>query len=172
MRPSFVLFILLSLMAGCQSEHRETVELGGGKSLTMSIMDLFSLQSDWERSLTISSSEQHLTVNLFSDTGWWRGSSLYLHKSGRYVLQEGQVGCTVFQFSPPELVTNSRAYCVRKDPSEEPRSDSDSWSGFIQSRHYRDLYFIGLFFEANGAEKVLQFNPASQQVEPLMPSPL
>lgn len=86
-----VLGLLLPLaLAACKGEHAKMVTIEERRHIEMSLSSLISLQSDWERYLTISDEEGEVRVELLSDTGWWRGSSLYLHQSGAYVLNEGQ----------------------------------------------------------------------------------
>ncbi|PHO02651.1 hypothetical protein CSC82_19265 [Rhodobacteraceae bacterium 4F10] len=142
-----------------------------GRHIEMSLTSLISLQADWERYLTIFDEKHEVQVELLSDTGWWRGSSLYLHRSGLYVLNEGQGGCVVFQASPPQILHGYSHLC-NKTPIDTERSGLNfSSDGCTPSRHYTDLCFLGLFFEAQGAEDTLQFNWSDTQGEPLLPTP-
>jgi len=162
-----VLFLLL--LAACNDEHSETVTINEGRRVEISLVGLFSLQSDWGRQLTVSDGEKSVRVELLSDTGWWRGSSLYHYKSDIYVLHEGQGGCVVFQFNPLKTLQGYSYLCDRMPSKEASEATTFDREACRPSRHYSDLCFIGLFFEANGSEDELQFNWFTTQDEKLLP---
>lgn len=167
-----VLPLLLPLaLTACKREHSKTVTVEEGHHIEMSLSGLISLQSDWERHLTISDGGQEFRIELTSDTGWWRDSSLYLHKSGAYVLNEGQGGCVVFQFSPLEPLRSYSHFCDRKPTFEKQSALNFNAESCTPSRYYADLCFLGLFFEAEGQDAALQFNWSDTQREPLLPAP-
>jgi|29_taG_2_1085357.scaffolds.fasta_scaffold09778_1 hypothetical protein len=159
------------VLTACQGEHNRTVIIEDGRHVKMSLTSLFSLQYDWDRQLTISDRKREIQIELTSDTGWWRGSSLYRHRSGVYVLNEGQGGCIVFQFNPLETLGGYSHFCDRKPTFEKQSAVSSNVETCTPSRHYADLCFLGLFFEAEGLEAALQFNWSDTQDEPLLPEP-
>ena len=171
MRLSVFALMLPLTMAACKSEHSRTVEIDEAQHVTMSLSGMFSLQSDWERRLTIHDGDEAIEVELLSDTGWWRGSGLYLHNSGLYVLNEGQGGCVVFQASPPKIIEGRAQFCDRAPKGAEPDTSVFQSNACVPSRFYSDLCFVGLFFEAEGLENAMQFNGSGSQKEKLLPTP-
>lgn len=165
-----VLFPLV--LAACNDEHSKTVTINEERRVEISLVGLFSLQSDWDRHLTVSDGEKRIRVELLSDTGWWRGSSLYRYESDIYVLHEGQGGCVVFQFNPLKTLQGYSYLCDRMRSNEAIEATTFDTEACRPSRHCSDLCFIGLFFEANGSEDELQFNWFTTQNEPLLPSSL
>lgn len=86
-----LLAALVCALGACdRAEHSATAPLTDTANVTLTARGLFSLQPDWERRLIIHTSTEELTVDLLSDTGWWRGSNLYLTDTGLMVLDEGQ----------------------------------------------------------------------------------
>lgn len=163
--------LLPLVLTACRGEHTKTVTIAEGYRVEMSLSDLMSLQSDWKRYLTISDEEQSIRIELLSDTGWWRGSSLYIHKSGAYVLNEGQGGCVVFQTSPLQILKDHSNLCDRMAVASEQSGLSFTSIRCTRSRHYSDLCFLGLFFEAEDLANVMEFNWSDAQREPLLPTP-
>ncbi|MBO9397349.1 hypothetical protein J7400_11715 [Shimia sp. R9_2] len=168
--PAFFRSVLFFFVfTACNDEHNETATIEEGRRVEISLVGLFSLQSDWDRYLTILDGENSIQVELLSDTGWWRGSSLYHYKSDIYVLNEGQGGCVVFQFDPPKILSGYSNLCTRVPRNKATKATSFAQETCKPSRYYADLCFIGLFFEADGAEDALQFNRFTTQSEKLLP---
>lgn len=171
MRFSGLALLLPLALTACRGEHSKTVTIREGFHIEMSLSGLISRQFDWERYLTVFDDEGTVRVELLSDTGWWRGSSLYLHKSGAYVLNEGQGGCVVFQSSPPEILKGYSHFCNRRPVDTEQSNLNFQLDNCTPSQHYVDLCFMGLFFEAEDLENKLEFNWSDTQREPLLPTP-
>lgn len=90
MRLMTVLIGLALPLAACRPEESVSVSLPDGAQVAMTLQPLISLQSDWSRRIEIAHNGTRVSSPLAEDTGWWRGSGLYLHRSGVYVLHEGQ----------------------------------------------------------------------------------
>ncbi len=78
-------------------------------------------------------------MRLFEDTGWWRGSNLYIHESGTYVVHEGQAGCFAFTTEPTEFVSVPEGACEKRHSPGRGESQG--------SRYYENLTYIGHFQE-------------------------
>jgi hypothetical protein len=171
LRTLILSLLFISILAACRDEYNQTVIVEEGRHVQMSLTGLLSFQYDWDRYLTISDSDKKIRVALMSDTGWWRGSSLYRYKSGAYVLNEGQGGCIFFQCYTLEALQGYSHLCDRMPTAERQSALNITSESCTPSRHYSDLCFLGLFFEAEDLEPALQFNWSATQDEPLLPEP-
>lgn len=165
-------FLIGAAVAGCGPRiHRAQTDVEGGASIAVTISPMFSLQSDWHRKLFIETPTGSLESDLAEDTGWWRGSNLYRHSSGIYVLHEGQAGCVLFRVSPPELVSDPAISCAKTDRSMEDDTvqAGTSLREFPASRLYADFEYIGQFVETPQKRQALSFIGADQQTEAELP---
>jgi len=150
---------VLCLLAGCErAEHNATAPLTDTASVTLSARGMFSLQSDWERGLTIRTSTEELTVDLLSDTGWWRGSNLYLTDTGLMVLDEGQGGCLAVSLTPLHE-TRASGIC-------------DLLPLSASGENAPPLTYLGRFDEAPGTPSPILFLPAETTPERTLPDPI
>ncbi|SMO58812.1 hypothetical protein SAMN06265221_104314 [Paracoccus laeviglucosivorans] len=132
---------------------------------------MWSLQSDWHRSLLISGPDASEEIELQTDTGWWRGSNLYVHKSGVYVLHEGQGGCTYFTISPPAFVAGNGISCEKSGgPLQlEPAVAQVTGAEASKSQFYADLFYIGRFEETSQGGRRIRFIDVAEQREIELP---
>ncbi len=115
-----VLLVVATGLTACRPFTSEaTADLPGQISVTMSVRPMAGWHSDWHRTLTIATPDGTTSQPLFEDTGWWRGSNLYLHASGVYVLHEGQAGCILLPTRPLTADDEPDISCDRAGP---PRS--------------------------------------------------
>lgn len=132
---------------------------------------MWSLQSDWHRTLRVRASGETIVADLTDDTGWWRGSNLYMHSSGIYVLHEGQGGCIQFRAAPAVFLPRQPILCEKtrkpaQDRSPDPR---EATAGLPLSRYYPDLFYVGRFAEGAGKQQSLRFIGADEQPEMELP---
>ncbi len=99
------------------------------------------IHSDWHRKVTVNYNGEQISKNLFGDTGWWRGSNLYRHISGFYVVHEGQGGCFGFTVDPLEFKTSLDDSCIKG------HFKINILNGY--SLYYRDLIYLGHFYETS-----------------------
>ena len=144
--------------------YRAEVDLVGG-TIMMELAPMFGWHSDWNRRLTIRNDGDTETIDLFEDTGWWRGSHLYLSGEHLYVLHEGQIGCRMFTFLERPRFLRSSGHSCRKDPSLAARPLPET-ARFPASRYYEGLRYIGRFEEGRGDQPRIRFVPASKGPEP------
>ncbi|MEO0487346.1 MAG: hypothetical protein AAF092_15680 [Pseudomonadota bacterium] len=167
----------LLALGGCvQRALPVTAELPGG-TVTLTVTPLFGLHSDWERSLRVTNSDGRMVEEaLFEDRGWWRGSHLYWHGSGVYVLHEGQLGCTGLRIDPPAIGVRVNALCAKAPVgvSERPAA-----RGYPASRFYAELYYVGRFVERHmvpelrdEAGEVVVFQSYEEAAEGELPDPI
>lgn len=122
--------------------------------------------------LAIGHDGETISVALLEDTGWWRGSNLYLSNEGFYVLNEGQMGCFAFFSSPP------KALKIWVDACDHPLTTplergaaSKALQGYPASRFYPDLFYVGSFNE--GVRDVaIVFKNYAEAPEIRLPDPL
>jgi hypothetical protein len=167
-----IFFLIGAAVAGCKLEaQRAQIDVEGDASVALIISPMFSLQSDWHRKLSIETPTGSLESDLFEDTGWWRGSNLYRHSSGVYVLHEGQAGCVLFRVSPPELVRDAAISCDKTEQTVEDDTVQayNSLRGFPASRFYTDFQYIGTFAETPQGQEAISFIGADKQPEPELP---
>lgn len=168
------LMLLLSQLSACRHEYKATAPLPDGGSATLAVRDMFGPGSDWHRRLLIRTAadpDHPLSVDLFPDGGWWRGSNLYFLAPGHYVLHEGQEGCVAFTTHPrPAMITaTTKGPAYSCDKAAAPGLVRASGQhGLAASRFYRGLFFIGHFAETSEGEPV-QFITAEKLAEPELP---
>lgn len=107
--------------------------------ITMSIRPMPGIHSDWHRKATITYKGERISKELLEDTGWWRGSNLYRHISGAYVVHEGQGWCFGFTLEPLEFDRTLEDVCIKD------KITTDTLNG--RSHYYRDLVYLGHFYE-------------------------
>lgn len=169
---SLIVILIAAAFAGCSSEdYRAQIDLGDEIVLSLMVSPMFSLQSDWHRKLAIETPLGAWEGGLVEDTGWWRGSNLYRHSSGLYVLHEGQGGCVVFRTEPPEPVGDSAITCGKIDPTIEVSAlaAAVSTKGFPASKFYADLAYIGQFVETPLRQNAISFIRADERPETELP---
>lgn len=166
--------LLLILVAGCALvacrpvAQRATVAVAHGVTVSLIVRPMFGLHSDWYRVLRIETPAGRLEKELPEDTGWWRGSNLYVDRTGTYVLDEGQMGCLGFTASPLARVREAVTACDKIDDV----ADGAAHSGIAarpDSRFYRNLRYIGRFEETPDAQQAISFTGADKQPEAELP---
>lgn len=141
-----------------------------GTTVTMSVYPMLSIHSDWHRKLKISDDRDSIKINLFEDTGWWRGSSLYKHTSGSYVLIEGQNGCITFTAKPLSFESNKQIPC---HSNKEDKIIFHRGHGLPISRYYEDMIYLGTFYEQSSDDGAsIRFYSYLEREERLLPDPL
>jgi hypothetical protein len=171
MTRTFGLFLALAVgLAACWPfGEQATADLPGDVRISMVVRPMSGWHSDWYRTLTIETPDGSSSQRLFEDTGWWRGSNLYVHASGAYVLHEGQAGCIVLT---PGADAEPDINCDAAIPAAELIDADGATSGFPPSRFYRDLMYVGHFVETPDAEDAISFIPSDRQPEPQLPDVL
>lgn len=168
-----VVFLLIgAAVAGCKSEtHQAQIDVEDGASVALMVSPMFSLQSGWHRKLWIEAPTGSLQIDLAEDTGWWRGSNLYHHSSGVYVLHEGQAGCVLFRVSPPALARNAEISCDKTDQykDDDTVQASNSLAGFPASKFYSDFQYMGTFMEPPQGRERISFFGADERAEAELP---
>lgn len=169
-----VLGLCLALcVSGCdRPAYRATAKLEQGLEVTLTLRPMLSLQSDWSRSLTITQNTRPVDFMISEDTGWWRGSNLYLTLSGSLVLHEGQEGCSEFKTTPPSLVTPSEVSCRSAPDLAWLEKTQDAHLSYPASLFYPGLFFVGHFNENGPKEQRTVFQPHSEIAEPKLPDPI
>ena len=169
---------MLLALSACSSEYVAIANLHGSATVSMSVTPMFGMHSDWNREFTINDGDTAASVDLFEDTGWWRGSHLYLHSSGTYVVHEGQNGCFGFTLDPVSLDARTSISCAKMaDTAIRLSADSPELNGYPASRYYVGVFYIGRFVEAGRvpelrdtrAETPIVFQTYEQQTEPELP---
>ncbi len=174
------LFVLVAAFAltACSPDYEAEATLDGNATATMSVASMFGIHSDWHRTFTISDGQSSASLDLPEDTGWWRGSHLYLHGSGTYVVHEGQAGCFGFTVKPASFDFRTPISCAKmRDTAEGLSAGKTESSGYPASRYYVGLFYVGRFVEADHipelrgrrAETPIVFQSHAQQVEPELP---
>lgn len=157
----FVLVVLTLVWTFFEQPRRIAIaELGGGNEVSMRLRPMFSMQSDWTRTLVLLSPSGHFEKELPEDTGWWRGSNLYLHDTGVYVMHEGQAGCVTFTMSPPKIIRAPEISCEKV---------GGQTGGEGQSRFYRGMRYLGQFIETAREDVAVRFIDANEAPEPELP---
>ena len=146
--------------------HSAAVEPEANLEVRLTIWPMQSIHSDWHREVSIEYDGTRISRRLFEDTGWWRGSNLYVHTSGAYVIHEGQNGCFAFTAEPPEFLGVPNGVCTKRDLVDH--------GGGHSSRFYRDLEYLGHFHETyrdpDGVR--IRFSSARQTPEVELPEML
>jgi len=169
---------MLLALSACSSGYVATANLQGSATASMSVTPMFGFHSDWTREFTINDGNTTASIDLSEDTGWWRGSHLYLHSSGTYVVHEGQNGCFDFTLEPVSFDARVSISCAKMaDKAARLSADSPELDGYPASRYYVGLFYIGRFVEAGHvqelrdtrAETPIVFQTYEQQAEPELP---
>lgn len=167
-----LLLLLAAPLTACRAvASKATADLPGRISVTISVRPMAGWHSDWHRTLTLTTADGTTSQPLLEDTGWWRGSTLYLHVSGALVLHEGQAGCILLPPPPVTADGGPAISCDRADPARiaQTPEGQPGPSGFPPSRFYRDLFYIGHFAETPDAEEAITFLPHDRHPEPELP---
>lgn len=130
---------MFAVQACSETSYEASVSPQEGLLVTYAVKTMFGIHSDWTRAIRVKYGSNEIQEDLFEDTGWWRGSHLYRHKSGVYVIHEGQLGCFGFSVEPLSFDIQADVSC-RKDRSTQ--RDSLGTSPF-----YLDLTYLGTFVE-------------------------
>ncbi|MDT0681141.1 hypothetical protein RM543_00470 [Roseicyclus sp. F158] len=171
-------FCLPLALSGCASRYNAVVNLPGGAIARMTVTPLFGFHSDWARVFTVDDDDTAASIDLYKDTGWWRGSHLYLHSSGTYVVHEGQMGCFGFTLEPVSFEVATSISCVKMaDTAIRLPADSPELNGYPASKYYVGLFYVGRFVEASRIPELLGaraktpvvFQTYEQQAEPELP---
>lgn len=170
MRSIFAFFLSAALLAGCNSAHQASVNLDGGVRVSLEVSGMFSLQSDWRRTLTVEHRGEIISRELFEDTGWWRGSNLYLAEAGLFVLDEGQDGCIAFRLDPVRFDDKAaRCHKRRQTLTNEKISGRDDNT---RSYVYPGMRYLGRFAETLDDSARVEFISAGEAPEIRLPDPL
>ena len=169
---------MLVALSACSSEYISIANLHGSATVSMTVTPMFGIHSDWNRALTVSDGDTTASIDLFEDTGWWRGSHLYLHSSGTYVVHEGQDGCFGFTLEPVSFDVRTSISCAKMTKrAAQLSADSPELNGYPASNYYFGLFYVGRFVEAGRvpelrdtrAETPIVFQTYEQQAEPELP---
>lgn len=146
--------------------HSATAVPEADLEISISIWPMQSIHSNWHRKVSVEYGGTRIAMRLFEDTGWWRGSNLYVHSSGTYVVHEGQSGCFAFTTEPTEFVSVPSGVCTKRS--------SVSHHAEQGSQFYRDLVYLGHFQETyrDPEEVRIRFLTSSQTPEVELPEVL
>lgn len=130
--------------------------------VAISIRSMSGIHSDWHRRISVTYLGHQISKDLMGDTGWWRGSNLYLHTSGSYVLHEGQGWCFGVSLEPLEF-HQTDASCVKGDIT------TSTLEG--HSAYYSNLIYLGHFYETRRDEEGvrIRYSEAGQTSEVELP---
>lgn len=158
-----LLGILIAGFAFYPRSYQATAIPQEGLRITYSVRPMFGFHSDWRRTVSVKHGATEIEQDLFEDTGWWRGSHLYLHKSGAYVIHEGQNGCFGFEVEPLSFDVQAQISC-EKNMTTRQREDG-------ASRYYRDLIYLGAFIETPNSPEgsPIRYVPAADKPETELP---
>lgn len=132
--------------------------------VTLSISPMIGIHSDWDRKLTVSYKGKYIQRNIDPDSGWWRGSNLYQHISGAYIIHEGQVGCISFTLKPLAFISAEKDSCIKNKALVRHGENQNSL-------YYDDMIYLGHFYET-GRDKEgmrVRFKDFRQSPEPELP---
>lgn len=132
-------FSLFAVSACSSRTYEATAILPENVTVTYFMQSMFGFHSDWTRQVRVTHDGEEIQQDLFEDTGWWRGSHLYRHTSGIYVIHEGQTGCFGFTVEPLSFDVRGRISCEKR---EDIPQDADG-----SSQYYADLVYLGAFIE-------------------------
>lgn len=141
MKASLALTLpIVLLITACSSRTYEaTAILPENVTVTYSVQSMFGFHSDWTRQVSVTREGEQIQQELFEDTGWWRGSHLYRHTSGVYVIHEGQARCFSFTVEPLSFNVRARISCEKREGIPQDMHGA--------SRYYTDLFYLGAFIE-------------------------
>lgn len=132
-------FTLFAVSACSSRTYEATAILPENVTVTYSVQSMFGFHSDWTRQVSVTRDSEEIQQELFEDTGWWRGSHLYRHTSGIYVIHEGQAGCFGFTVEPLSFNVRARISCEKREGIPQDTHGA--------SRYYADLVYLGAFIE-------------------------
>ncbi|MDA8585360.1 hypothetical protein N9L47_03725 [Rhodobacteraceae bacterium] len=143
--------------------HEATATPEADLQITIFIWPMQGIHSDWHREVSVAYNGERISKDLFGDTGWWRGSNLYRHISGSYLVHEGQGGCFGFALEPLEFNTTFDGSCVKGQVTTSAAKG--------HSLYYRDLIYLGHFYETWRDEEGgrIRYSEASQTPEVELP---
>lgn len=126
--------------------------------ITISIRPMQGLHSDWYRKVSVVYNDEKISKDLLQDTGWWRGSNLYRHTSGAYVIHEGQGWCFGITLEPLEFDTRLGSSCLKDEVT----------TGTIDghSLYYRDFIYLGHFYETWRDEEGVRIRYSEARLTP------
>lgn len=170
MRIVLAFFLTVALVAGCNTAHQASVTLASGVRVSLAVSGMFSLQSDWHRTLIVEHRGEIITRELSEDTGWWRGSNLYLAEAGLFVLDEGQAGCIAFRLDPVRFDDEAARCRARRQllTTEEASGKDDNTRSFV----YPGMRYLGRFAETLDDRARVEFISAGEAPEVRLPDPL
>ena len=96
------------------------------------------------------------TLQLFEDTGWWRGSALYRDSKGEYLLDDG-MDYVSFTFCPPKFtmkwqMSTGERFPQETAPAESPCNvaplEADVPLSVYETKD-GERYFLGMFIETH-----------------------
>ena len=160
-----LLGILLIAFACYPRRFEATATPQEGLTITYSVSPLFTVHgSDWKRAVRVKYGQGMVRQGLFEDTGWWRGSHLYRHTSGNYVIHEGQNGCFGIDIDPLKFTVPAKDLCQKVT--------GDLANGGGTSRFYPGLTYLGKFDENTGARDgaPIRFIPVDELAEQELPA--
>jgi len=167
MKKIIVILFFFGAFSSCSQRNFTAIaELDNGAIVSMIVSPMFGFHSDWERRIVVEHNGERIEKELFEDTGWWRGSNLYRHISGAYVIHEGQMGCFGFSIEPLEFELASTISC------EKVVKDTGLDKG--QSRFYTEMSYLGIFIETPRSEtgNPITFFTANSRTETELPDAL
>jgi len=138
------------MIYGClvPPKHSAQVSLGNGVTATLTGTPLFGFHSDWSREFAISDGAQSHSVDLFEDTGWWRGSNLYFYPPSTYALNGNPADFEVFTVDPlsfPERAAMPDG--VFRDDTAAALGKLATYDGYPASRYHAGMFYVGRFVE-------------------------
>lgn len=169
MRIVLIVFTTAIFLTGCNREHWASANLDGGVRVSLVVSGMFSLQSDWSRTLIVEHRGKKISRVLSEDTGWWRGSNLYLATAGVFVLDEGQNGCIAFRLDPVRF-DDAAARC-RKRTARLARADASGKNDSSKSEVYPEMLYLGRFAEVLADPVPVEFIAVSEAPEIRLPDP-
>jgi len=134
---------LIVAVACYPSSYDATAVPQEGLRVTYTVKPMFGFHSEWTRAVSVKYGENEIQQDLLEDTGWWRGSHLYRHKSGIYVIHEGQNGCFGFTVEPLSFDVRASISCEKNMTARQEQSDA--------SQYYTELTYLGAFSETPNA---------------------
>jgi hypothetical protein len=133
-----------------------TADLHNGRTVELMGKSLFGFHSDWNRKLVISDGRTEAEMQLYEDTGWWRGSALYRDSKGAFFFDDG-IEYVRFTLCPPKFATITRTstdgIIGLTTALSEVTCDVTSFEPTAPLSQFRskkgEYYFIGMFVETH-----------------------
>ncbi|GAA6164373.1 hypothetical protein NBRC116590_20770 [Pelagimonas sp. KU-00592-HH] len=104
------------------------------------------------------------------DTGWWRGSNLYLAEADLVILDEGQGGCVAFRLNPVRF-DDQASRCperLEKLTNEEVSGGNTN----AKSDVYSGMRYLGRFNEALDKGAPVELLTQEEAPEIRLPAPI